>query len=261
MKRIAYYALHYGKEYLAWSVRSVQDAVDEIHILYTDVPSYGHTAGAPCPDTEEELVREAGRFAEKPVFWHRGRWPSEAEHRKSILPIARDRGARQMLLVDADEIWAHGQAAEALAAAAGSGHGRTRVGFCHFWRSFKWLCVDGTRFFRVFNLLAGGGVAPGEWSLSPQTWPVFHFGYAQSPEITRYKWTCHGHQDELRAGWLDEKFIAWGPGRGDVHPVCPRGFWDPAPTDAPTTEALRPVLADHPFWGVDLIGGGRPSGA
>lgn len=261
MRTIAYYALHYGKEYLAWSVRSVQDAVDEIHFLYTDVPSYGHAAAAPCPDTEEDLLREARRFAQKPVFWHRGRWSSEGEHRRAIIPVARERGARQMLLVDADEVWAPGQAAAALEAAARSRRGRTRVGFCHFWRSFKWACVDGTRFFRVFNLTAEGTEAPGEWSLSPQEWPVFHFGYAQSPDLTAYKWTCHGHQAHLRARWFEEKFLGWRPGGKDVHPVRPRGFWDPAPTDARTTEALRSVLADHPFWGVDLIMGAGRAGA
>jgi glycosyl transferase family 2 len=252
-KAIAYYALHYGKEYLAWSVRSVQDAVDEIHVLYTDVPSYGHAAGAPCPDSEEELAAEAGRFCRKPLFWHRGRWPTEREHRNAVLPIARGRGATQVLLVDADEVWAPGQAAAAMDAAGLGGQGRTAVSFRHFWRSFKWSCVDGTRFSRVFNLAPDGRIAPGDAALPAQAWPVFHFGYAQSPEITRYKWTCHGHQRDLRPRWLEERFIAWRPGARDVHPVCGRGFWNPEPTDGPTRDALRSVLADHPYWGLDLI--------
>ena len=46
VKRIAFYALHYGREYLAWSVRSVQDAVDEIHVLYSDRPTFGHQTTA-----------------------------------------------------------------------------------------------------------------------------------------------------------------------------------------------------------------------
>lgn len=254
-KAIAYYALHYGKEYLAWSVRSVQEAVDEIHVLYTDVPSYGHAAGAPCPDSEEELEREARRFCRKPLFWHRGRWPSERAHRDTVLPIARERGATRILLVDADEVWAPGQVAAALDLARPGAPGRVRVAFRHFWRSFKWSCVDGTMFFRVFNLGRDGRISQGEGVLRPQAFPVLHFGYAQSPEITRYKWTCHGHRSELRRGWLEERFVGWRPGDKDVHPVCGRGFWNPEPTDAPTRDALRSVLADHPYWGLDLIDG------
>lgn len=253
MRTIAYYALHYGKEYLAWSVRSIEDAVDEIHLLYTDVPSHGPSTGALCPDTEEELKREARRFCRKPTFWHRGRWSSEEEQRKAILPIAQERGARRMLMVDADEIWAPGLAAAALEASARYGRGRIRVSFIHFWRSFKWACSDPTKFYRVFNLLPGGGFAPGEWSLPPQAIPVLHFGYAQSPETTRYKWTCHGHQHELRPGWLKEKFMGWKPGDFDVHPVRGHGFWNPQPTPPGIAETLRSVLWDHPWLEHDVI--------
>ena len=252
-KAIAFYPLFYGKEYLAWSIRSVQDAVDEIHVLYTDRPSYGHGRQEPGPESEEDLVREARRFAEKPIFWHRGRWAKEGDHRDAIYPIAKERGASQVLAVDADEVWAPGQAAAALAACAGRPEGIVRMRFCHFWRSFKWVCRDATAPQRVYNLRTEGGPSEGVWYLDPQAWPVFHFGYAISSALVRFKWTCHGHQSELRPGWLDEKFLRWSPGVGDVHPTNAGGFWTPEATDRATLRALESVLGDHPYWGMDVI--------
>ena len=102
--RIAYYALHYGKEYLAYSIRSIQDAVDEIHILYTAKPSFGHGTDAVNPDTLVELEREAMRFATKPIIWHPGTWAQEGQHRDTIIEIAKQRGATVIATVDADEL-------------------------------------------------------------------------------------------------------------------------------------------------------------
>ncbi|HXX94222.1 MAG TPA: hypothetical protein VEN81_11355, partial [Planctomycetota bacterium] len=110
MKSIAYVALHYGKDFLAWAIRSVQDAVDEIHILYAEKPSFGRPATCACPDSEDELRTEAHRFLTKPLHWHRGSWPGEAAHRQEIIGIARDREVDRILVLDADEVWPEGLA-------------------------------------------------------------------------------------------------------------------------------------------------------
>src|SRR5437773_8346352 len=137
MKTIAYYALHYGKEYLAWSIRSVQDAIDEVHILYSDRPSHGHDASGPCPENEEELRKEACRFQTKPIFWHKGRWGNEGEQRDSIYPIAEKRGADTILVVDADELWDNAELTMALDRCAARPEKNVRVRFLHFWRSLR----------------------------------------------------------------------------------------------------------------------------
>lgn len=248
--RIAYYALHYGAEYLAWSIRSIQDAVDEIHVLYTDVPSYGHTQGAVCPDSEVDLRRESERFLTKPLVWHRGHWSNEGEHRNAIRDIARVRGANLVLTVDADELWDPTTAKAALDFAEVSDAGNTLVRFCHFWRSFNWVCDDPCMPVRVLNL----NHAPNTVAyLSPQEWPVFHFGYAQSLAIMQYKWTCHGHQSELLPRWMEEKFLGWGPGMKDVHPTNRENFWEPKPVDQSRAEKLKELLGDHPNFEKDLI--------
>jgi hypothetical protein len=252
--RIALYVLHYGAEYLAHSIRSIQDAVDEIYVLYTSRPSFGHGASVPCVDTEETLFEQARRFCKKPLRWVGGSWGNEGDHRNAIYPIARERGVKQILVVDADEVWMPGQAEAALAYSSRHEEGIVRVRFCHFYRSFLWVCFDPCMPVRVLNL-HNGVLKPGEWYLSPQDWPVLHFGYAQTPATISYKWKIHGHSAEYRTGWLEEKFLAWKPGCGigDVHPTCVN-FWNPLMTTPQMLEGMKEVLGDHPYWGKELIG-------
>jgi hypothetical protein len=249
MKTIAFYCLHYGKEYLAWSIRSIQDAVDEIHVVYSDRPSFGHRTDLECPDSEEEMLSQAMRFAEKPVHWHKGRFSIEGEHRDAIYPIAREVGADRILVVDEDEIWAPGAARAALAATAGRPERDVLVRFVHFWRSFHWVCRDPSMPVRIVNP-SGSGI----WYLSPQDHPVLHFGYAQTERLTSYKEAIHGHKSEWRRGWFDRKFLPWTPGAGisDVHPTCV-DFWNPEAVGPDLEGVVRATLHDHPYHALPVI--------
>jgi hypothetical protein len=242
--RVAYYALHYGKEYLAWSIASIQKAVDQIHIFYTATPSYGQrTPGFVCPDTEDELQAEAQRFATVPIVWHRGQWGSEGAHRSAIYSV---QGVEQALVVDADEVWLPGAAEAALEAAQHLEAGCVGLPFVHFWRSFHWVCRDHWMPIRVLNF----GKPQGSTEFLHDVTPVLHFGYAQSLALMLYKWSCHGHLAELRPNWID-RFRDWRPGDpGDVHPTT-YNIWTPQSTDA---SVLDPLLADHPYRHMELIG-------
>jgi len=251
--RIAYYALHYGKEYLAHSVRSVQDAVDEIHMLYTATPSFGHATAMSCPDSLDELKREAHRFATKPIIWHQGTWYNETQHRNAAVDIAKSVGASIIAVVDADELWAPMALAACLdfveKTPKPSVH-RYRAQFLHFWRSFDNVCRDSSLPERVIDVRQPSGLIeslPGD----VQVKPVYHFGYAQSDALMRYKWGgCHGHQDELRAGWLD-RFLNW-QGQMDVHPTV-TDLWNPEATDSETRADVQKLLGDHPYFGQNPI--------
>lgn len=199
------------------------------------------------PDTEEQLKVEANRFINKPLFWHRGTWNSEGAHREAIHQIARNSGADQILVVDADEIWDVGVAEEALQASADRPEGTVRVRFLHFWRSFGWACEDPCMPTRILNIRND---QTKEWYLSPQRVPVYHLGYAQNEAITRYKMDIHGHRGEWRPEWWETKFLNWKPGTIDVHPTCKENFWIPKPFDR---ERLKFLLGDHPYFGKELI--------
>jgi hypothetical protein len=249
--KIAYYTLHYGKEYLAWSIRSIQDAVDEIHMLYTKTPSFGHGTSLMCPDTEEELRSEAARFANKPIIWHTGSWGNEGQHRNTILGIAAQRNANMILVVDADELWDPETAKTALQRVEDYNNaGTTRVRFVHFWRSLDWVCYDAAMPNRITDTRHPLNK---EWYLDPQSFPVLHFGYAQSEKLMDYKWHIHGHQNELRPDWWNTKFLGWQPGVNDVHPTCSQGFWNPQKIEDPLKSKVHELLHDHPYFGKEKI--------
>lgn len=248
--RVAYYALHYGKEYLAHSIKSIQDAVDEIYFFYASTPSYGFQSPLPCPDSKEALRAELDRFTIKPFYWIDGAWPSEGAHRKAALDHARNRGAKLVLVVDADEIWAPGSARQALDYVWHQNRaGRWMARFTNFWRSFDWVVNDHFTPIRVVDLRHSLTV---DAQLPDNIQPVLHFGYAQREELMNYKWTCHGHQRELRPGWF-EKFRGWTPESVDLHP-CVNDLWARAESTSDETKiVLENTLRDHPYYGVELI--------
>lgn len=249
MKKVALYTLHYGKEYLAWSIRSVQDAVDAIIITYAPKPSFSFRGELPNPDSETDLRREAHRFAKKPIIWHTGHWNSEGRHREAGIQLARGQGAGLILVVDADEVWDPETASKCLAYAAGQNRaGRWMARFANFWRSWRWMVQDHFTPIRIVDLRHPLTID----AHLEQDEPIFHFGYAQSEAVMRYKWTIHGHQAELRAGWID-KFIAWTPESTDLHP-CVNNLWPRAVATPETVRSkLLTLMGDHPYAHVDVI--------
>lgn len=248
--RVAYYALHYGKEYLAWSIRSVQDAVDKIIVVYSRRPSFGFDTGTPSPDTEHELREQALRFATKPVIWHSGTWVSECQHRDHGLALAREEGASTVLVVDSDEIWDPNTASHCLQRVENENRaGRWMARFGNFFRSWRYMVHDQFTPVRIVDLRNSLTV---DAYLDQQECPVYHFGYAQSEAVMRYKWMIHGHQAELRKGWLD-RFLRWTPEDTDLHP-CVNNLWRQAePTPPEISAKLQELLGDHPYANVDVI--------
>ncbi len=251
--RMSLTVLHYGAEYLAWALRSVEAAVDAFVVAYTERPSHGQATPEVCPETEEELRRQACRFIRKPIHWLKGEWANEGLHRQFAFEAARDLGARQILVLDADEVWDPATADRALAWMAAKPDGFARVRFVHFWRGFNWMCEDPSWPSRLLNV-----AGQGEQYLPDQEWPVLHFGYAQGERITRYKIETHGHKNEWRKGWLEEKFLGWKPGDVDTHPTCGMNeqgvpFWTPKPTPAPILAKAMELLWDHPYLGMEVV--------
>ena len=62
MKVLAYIPILYGEEYLDACIKSIDDHVEKIVILYTDRPSYGHFSQAQCPETEDQLKEIASQI-------------------------------------------------------------------------------------------------------------------------------------------------------------------------------------------------------
>lgn len=243
MKVIAYVALHYGKDYLGWSIRSVIDHIDELHVIYTPVGSHGHRTTTPCPETRDELFAIAAQAAGSKLRWHEGTWPYEGAQRDSIHQYAPDADA--ILVLDADEIWSI-ETVEATLLAARYEQARTyRVPIIHYWRSFH-RCILHDPAFPTRLILPK--VRSGEDAI--HTAPINHMGYAQRPEIVRYKLETHGHKNEFRrdVNWFEDVFMA--NRQTDCH-VVGSEYWNPETVNP--LDYLPSYMADHPYYGMSVI--------
>ncbi len=237
--------LLYGRPYLASSMQSIIDAVDEYHVLYALGPS--HNGGATAlanPDTEEELRAIAQTVAGRKLRWVHGTWKYEFQQRNAIYALAP--GADIILVADYDECWSDGLAAEAIDYAQHSTANLIRLPFYHFWRSFKrGFMHDPAYPARLINTQKKGDTA----TLFTDK-RIFHSGYAIPVEYMRYKWSgIHGHQSELRrdCDWLNDVYVA--NRQVDCHP-CGSEYWNVENIPA----AILPTpLRYHPYASLDLI--------
>jgi len=244
----ASYIIHYGAEWLKWSIRSVVNHVDEVHLFYTPFPSHGHSTTMTCPESKKDIqLSVAEIFASYGnVFWHDcpDRFPHEGYHRTYAIEQCKLRGAEVVVVVDADELWPVDVLVDSLEIVKQGDKRSYRIGMCHFWRSLKWVCDDPampTRFIKpsISNM--------SEEYLSGK---VFHMGYAQSPSIIRYKQEIHGHKAEWRKGWFENKFMA--NFKEDIHPTC-ENFWIARPVEQKTKDELFKLCGDHPYWDLEII--------
>lgn len=247
----AYMILHYGHEWLPWAIRSVRHYVDEIHITYTDSPSHGNIGNVAKPSRESrdslvaEVTNEINSDVGAKIFWHdAGRFAHEGLHREYAYNFAKNADA--VIVLDADEIWPRDQIIglrKFVESDVPKKHSY-RIHMRHFWRSLKWICDDPSMPTRLII----PSVADNSEEYLPTS--IFHMGYAQTPELIRYKESIHGHKAEWREGWFTNKFMNWKPGDTDVHPTCVN-FWNPVPYNDDGT--LQALLNDHPYFYMDMI--------
>lgn len=201
-KVIAYCPLHYGREYLVEAIQSVAPFVDKIIIFYTTKPSYGFGTDVVCPDSEVEL-REIVLAASDKVWWISGYWGNEGAHRNAIFNFTK--GYDIVLTFDADEVFDQEDLPKSLDFVA---NGKERYygvnGYVNFWKTFDWEVKDFFRPIRFINL----NNEKGETQVDQR---IYHFTCCQRDEIMNYKYLVHGHANELKKNWLNQKYYAWTP--------------------------------------------------
>jgi hypothetical protein len=243
MRVIGYIPLMYGAEYLDACIRSMNDHVEQIHIIYTSKPSQGHSTHIPCPETEDQLKEIAFNASHK-IVWHNQNFGSEGEHRNYILKFAK--GFDLVFTLDADEIAEEADIKQALETAYKGDKRHYGInGFINFWRSFNHVCLDGFRPYRIVNLNNTGN------SLGEVNLRIYHFSTAQDIKTVRFKWNVSGHKDELRKNWVDDVYLKWTAENNfqDLHPVA-FGLWNAIPFDKNT---LPEILKQHPNFNKDII--------
>lgn len=240
MKTIAFCCLHYGAPFLASSIRSVIDTVDEYVIIYTPSGSHGTRTALPCPDTREQLMAIAEQAAGSKLSWYEGEFSHEGQHRDMVFRVAPD--ADLILVVDSDEVFMPEQVDILLKEAASHDERNYLAYEMPFWRSFHHaipdkLCAP----VRCINTRNTAGTRHTDAFFA-------HFGYAQPTSYIDYKMSLHGHRADWRADWFTEK---WLPNaQEDVHPTN-YDFW--------FTQVVNPLdylpdfMRKHPYFGMDVI--------
>jgi len=247
MRVHSYTICHYGVSYLPYALRSVYDQVDQLHVVYTSHPSHGHRTDQPPPETREEIIKAA--FAYDPqgkIRWYETDIWQEGPQRDRAVQICQEAGAEMVLVVDCDEVWPYETLRQDLAFAQIQNKARNwLVNMLHFWRSFNWACSDNNWPVRIIDLRHKDSVG----YLPQEFGRVWHFGYAVRDKIQKYKWQIHGHKDEGRPDWFEEKWDPWPPAM-DCHPTNDNNWWMPEPFD----KALLPeFMREHPFHNLERI--------
>ena len=121
MKVLAYIALHYGSEYLHYAIKSIDDYVDKILILYTEKPSYGQGTKMQCPDDQKTLEEIAFNASDKIEWVTIPPIIEEHRHRKLGIEYANKHGYSLIMVVDSDEVWNPNEVEPAIKAAWDTG--------------------------------------------------------------------------------------------------------------------------------------------
>lgn len=251
-KVIGYVALHYGKDYLGYAIKSMYGCCDEILILYSESSSHGSRTNATCPDTMEELVSIVEEVdVDEKCKWRTGHWTQENQQRNFAHDYAKSKGYDILVCTDADEVWRSEELLwELIMLTFERKANKCLVWMRHLWRSFDWICDDPMRQERIHYL--GGDAGDLIYAPNPIN-QVWHFGYARKPSDIKYKISIHGHSAEWlqpKEKWFADKFMPFPP-TDNVHPVC-ENVWHPKPF---AKEELPEIMKSHPWYNTKVING------
>lgn len=244
---LAHYIVHYGSDYIGYSIKSVYNQVDKIFVNYTGSPSHGHSTNLKNPDSKE-MVLDAIKSADpqNKVDLFEGKYSFEGQHRNTV--FEKYPNADVIVTVDADEIWDESTLQKCIEFVRNSNHKRYVMWFIHFWRSLGYYVTDEmvpVRFHKPKATIDDFAYVPREYGT------VYHFGYAREPKHIKYKLDIHGHKGEWRKEWYDEIFMKWPEDREmkNLHPTN-AAPWVAMPYDK---TKLPPVMRSHPYYNMDVI--------
>lgn len=247
-KIVAQVCVHYGQDYIGYALKAVAPFVDECLVFYTDQPSHGTSTNLVCPDSAEDMsaaIMEAGPKVVNKLNFIQGRWGDESAHRSEIFKYTNPGDI--VVVADADEIWVPKRLERLIEDMKLDPTHDQCVRLHTPWRSFNWIVKDEMQPRRIFTI--DGGQSGSRYSGGQPD--IYHFGYARKPIDIAYKIGIHGHKNEWRDGWFENKYLAWTPGCGiiDTHPTC-TDIWNPEPFDQSN---LPLVMVEHPYAAMELI--------
>ncbi len=224
----SYTICHYGKHFIDYAIHSVYDTVDSVFVFYTPHPSHGHKSNLAPIETREEILGSISKehypklvWIDVDEFWNEG--PQRDYAVKTLINKKTD----LITVLDYDEVWQPGQLKKCLDYVWQENKARNwLVNMLHFYRSFDEVNKDNMWPVRIIDTRHNEGTA---YLSQEQFDRVYHFGYCITDRTMYYKWSLHGHLNEMRMNWLTEKWLAYRKGiTKDVHPTCDN-TWNPEP--------------------------------
>ena len=244
----SYTVLHYGIDYLPYSLKSIYDSVDRLYIFYTPHPSHGHRTDIPPIESREDLLVSANSFyaSEAKISWRETDIWHEGQQRDYAVQALQNDNADLILVCDYDEIWHEHVLDKALRHVWEMNGARNwLINFRHAWRSFNFMCDDQNWPVRIIDTRHSGG----QGYIPKELGDIYHFGYCTTDAIMHYKWQVHGHKSELRPNWFTEKWDIWPPAM-DCHPTNSDNWWMPQPFDK---RELPYIMRQHPFYNAEIV--------
>jgi len=244
MRVVSYTIVHYGKDYIDWALRSVQNSVHHSNVIHTPHPSHGHRTNIQPIESLQDIQ---SAVSVKAVWYQTDGIYEEGRQRDHCVRLCAVQDEADLILVlDYDEVWPEQTLKAALDYVWQQDKARNwLINFTHLWKSFNYVCRDEGRPVRIIDLRHRDGIG----YIPKELGEIYHFGYAVSDRVMRYKWQIHGHKSELRANWMQDKWLAWPP-VDDCHPTNDRGFWTPEPFDR---TRLPKLMRNHPYYNLEVI--------
>ena len=280
MRIAAVYCIYNEEEYIAYSLRSIVDFVDQIFVLLGLAPYSAYNAQARrqfmVADRTEAIVSALATSHPK-IQLVKGVWDSELEHRNAGLRLCRGERCDYYFLIDGDEVYRRDHLDNLRSELAAHPHTGQFIIKCHtLWRSFRYrIPADELEWMprRIFKLTrisrAGKSWIPlpvpcrftgnnktNSWGdvyhIPPDRVVFYHFSYARSPEKMREKLRTFSHAHEIREGWYERVWLRWPQARTmtALNPVDPPKFRRAVYHDV---SDLPEVMAAHPYYHQEFI--------
>lgn len=283
MKIAAVYCVYNEEEYLAYSVRSVLPAVEEVILCLGSAPYTAYSKEGTRlfpPDGTGRIVDTLAREFPQKIQVIPWAWPSQIEHREAGLQRCLETGMDYYFLVDGDEVYRPDHLQKIRQTLQDRPEVGTFILKCHtFWRSFRYRIPPDQlswRPRRIFKLtrsrrLLGlplphrlrfvgindlNSLGPVH-EFPPEEAAFYHFSYARSPARMREKLATFPHAQQILSGWYERVWLAWPSHRRmrNIHPTDPPKFPEAIyrdPSDLPE------IMRSHPYYALDVISDGVP---
>lgn len=258
---IAVYVVHYGQDYLEYSIRSIYDHVDKI-IISVGLKSWSYKGSKPIDENFLKWILDLPKKYEK-IQIITGEWSKDEDQRNDTIQYVKD--FDYYFLLDYDEIYDPVNLDGFYDFAEDHKEFSVfRIPFLNFWRSFGYVIQEEVfspvqRFFRIgrrfkFKLSCISSYKRRvQVDVPSDICCCYHFSYAKTVEEISYKINTWMHAPDISANWL-ERFVDWNGNRTmkNLYPL--RGqeqIWKKAMEF--DKNRLPFLLQSHPYYSLDVI--------